>query len=286
MSGLYRAVAVVAIVLVAFGAALVSAGTAWSAPGHPSGTHDRSSQPQLTYDNATQQFQLQLPTPVCPKTAPDCVWMLWVNEPQVSGTPLVGAKTGSSGTVTVTVPNFCGLVQADAELGPAPWKFVIGIRRHLDSCESSTTTTTMVPPTTTTTTSGSGSSTTTTTSGAAPSTTTTTTVAPTSTTTTVAPKVAAASTTTVELPFTGATSSSTTTVTAEAAKPTAAATQLPFTGADLRPLVLLGSMMIILGGFLLSTVESRRRMLRRASAVKLDQVKDGARKTSSWFLGL
>jgi hypothetical protein len=61
---------------------------------------------------------------------------------------------------------------------------------------------------------------------------------------------------------------------------------LPFTGADLRPLVLLGSMMIILGGFLLSTVESRRRMLRRASAIKLDQVKDGARKTSSWFLGL
>lgn len=279
MSGLYRAVAVIAVVLVAFGAALVSAGAAWSAPGHPSGPHAGSSQPQLTYDSATQQFELQLPTPVCPKTVPDCVWMLWVNEPQMSGTPLVGAKTGSSGTLTVTVPNFCGVVQADAELGPAPWTFVKGIRRHLDSCESSTTTT-KVPPTTTTT-SGAAPSTTTTTTVAPTSTTTT--VAPTSTTTTVAPKVAAASTTTVALPFTGATSSSTTTV---GAKSTAPATQLPFTGADLRPLVLLGSMMIILGGFLLSTVESRRRMLRRASAIKLDQVKDGARKTSSWFLGL
>jgi hypothetical protein len=102
----------------------------------------------------------------------------------------------------------------------------------------------------------------------------------------VAPNVAAASTTTVALPFTGATSTSTTTVGEEAAKSTAPAAQLPFTGADLRPLVLLGTMMIILGGFLLSTVESRRRMLRRASAIKLDQVKDGARKTSSWFLGL
>lgn len=275
MSGLYRAVAVVAIVLVAFGAALVSAGTAWSAPGHASVTHGRSSQPQLTYDSATQQFQLLLPTPVCPKTAPDCVWMLWVNEPQMPGTPLIGAKSGSSGTLTVTVPNFCGVVQADADLGPAPWQFVKGTRRHLDSCESSTTTTTMVPPTTTTT------------SGAAPSTTTTTTVAPTSTTTTVAPNVAAASTTTVAaLPFTGATSTSTTTAGAVAAKSTAPATQLPFTGADLRPLVLLGTLMIILGGFLLSTVESRRRLLRRATAVKLDQVKDGARKTSSWFLGL
>jgi hypothetical protein len=278
MSGMYRAVAVVAIVLVAFGAALVSAGTAWSAPGHAAGAHDRSSQPQLSYDNATQQFILQLPTPVCPKTAPDCQWLLWVNEPQVSGMPLIGAKSGSAGTMTITVPNFCGVVQADVDLGPAPWTFVKGLRRHLDSCESTTTTTSGAAPTTTTTTSGAAPSTTTT---VAP---TTTTVAPTTTTTTVAPKVAAASTTTVALPFTAATSSSTTTPGAVAA--TSTATQLPFTGVDLRPLVLLGTLMIIIGGFLLSTVESRRRLLRRATAVKLDQVKDGARKTSSWFLGL
>ena len=141
MSGLYRAVAVVAIVLVAFGAALVSAGTAWSAPGHPSVAHGRSSQPQLTYDSATQQFELQLPTPLCPKTVSDCVWMLWVNEPLMPGMPLVSAKTGSSGILPVTVPDFCGVVQADAELGPAPWTFEKGIRRHLDSCESTTTTT-------------------------------------------------------------------------------------------------------------------------------------------------
>jgi hypothetical protein len=50
-------------------------------------------------------------------------------------------------------------------------------------------------------------------------------------------------------------------------------------------LIILGVGLMLLGGLLLSTVESRRRMLRRAEAITLD-VKDGARKTSSWFLGL
>jgi hypothetical protein len=65
-----------------------------------------------------------------------------------------------------------------------------------------------------------------------------------------------------------------------------ASTDLPFTGADLPPLVLLGIVLILLGGFLLTTVESRRRLLRRAAVIRADQVNDGVRRTSSWFLGL
>jgi hypothetical protein len=62
--------------------------------------------------------------------------------------------------------------------------------------------------------------------------------------------------------------------------------QLPFTGANLKPLVILGVGLMMLGGLLLTTVESRRRLLQRAGAVRLGSVKDGARRTSSWFLGL
>ena len=95
------------------------------------------------------------------------------------------------------------------------------------------------------------------------------------------PAAAAAS----ALPFTNV-STTTTPQAVAAASITPAASQLPFTGADLRPLIILGSAMILLGGFLLSTVESRRRTLRRASAIRLDHVKDGAQRASSWFLGL
>jgi hypothetical protein len=268
MSGLYRAVAVAALALLALGSALVSAGAAWSAP--------RPSMPYLTYNSAQQALQLRIPTPVCPRSTLDCQWMLWVNEPQLAGKPFVGAVTGTSGTLSVDVPNFCGTVQADALRGPAPWKFVEGIRRHLDSCmptttttggaNPSTTTTTTVPPTTTTT--------------VAP-TTTSTTVAPTTTSTAAVKGAAAAAS---ALPFTDV--STTTTPEAVAAASVTPASQLPFTGADLRPLIILGSAMILLGGFLLSTVESRRRTLRRASAIRLDHVKDSAHRASSWFLGL
>ena len=47
----------------------------------------------------------------------------------------------------------------------------------------------------------------------------------------------------------------------------------------------LGSLLILIGGLLLLTVESRRRALARATVVRLDQVKKGARKTGYWFFG-
>jgi hypothetical protein len=78
------------------------------------------------------------------------------------------------------------------------------------------------------------------------------------------------------LPFTAATSTT----------PIAnGSSQLPFTGVDVKLLMILGSLLILVGGLLITTVESRRRTLARASSIKLDRVKYGASKTSSWFLG-
>jgi hypothetical protein len=42
---------------------------------------------------------------------------------------------------------------------------------------------------------------------------------------------------------------------------------------------------MLVGGALLVSVESRRRMLLRVRAVKVDDLKDGTDKMTSWFLG-
>jgi hypothetical protein len=280
-SGLNRVVAVVAAVLVATGAAMVTAGTAWSAPGHaakPSTTstqatitsaraHGHAVKPAVTsthsvlrIDDAAGRVELTIPTPPCPVSNEHCEWMLVINEPELPGQPIVGSVTGTSGVLTLAFPKFCGVIQADSLIGPAPWMATHGIRRRIDTCTTPTTTTTTTstkpPPATT---------------------------KPT-TTTTKPPQVSAATTTptTSALPFTAATSASPTTT----APHVAAAAQLPFTGLDIKPLILLGSALILFGGLLLTTVESRRRALQRASAIRLDDVREGTRRTSSWFLGL
>jgi hypothetical protein len=267
-----RVVAVVAAVFVASGAAMVTAGTAWSAPGHAVQPRVRAAdagQPRirsahavLRFDVAAGVVQLTIPTPPCPVTDEQCEWMLLMNEPEVPGQPTVGTATATSGVLTLSFPDFCGVIQADALIGPAPWTLTHGVRHRIDNCG---TTTTKPAPTTTTT---------------------TTKPAAVTTTTTKPPQVSAASTTptTSALPFTAATSASPTTTSGPGA--TAAAAQLPFTGLDIRPLILLGSALILFGGLLLTTVESRRRALQRASAVRLDDVREGTRRASSWFLGL
>jgi hypothetical protein len=277
-SGVNRTVAVVAAVLVVTGAVLVTAGTAWSAPGHAVQPHPRSAhvavQPRLRsahhavqprvgskrsilrWDVAGGMAVLIIPTPPCPVSNEACQWKLLINEPKVPGEPTVGSVTGTSGVLALTFPpNFCGVIQADSLIGPAPWTLTHGIRRRIDTCGTPpTTTATTKPPTKTT-------------------------------TTTKPPKVTAASTTptTSALPFTMATSVSPTTTLAAT---TPAAAQLPFTGLDIKPLVLLGSALILFGGLLLTTVESRRRALQRAAAIRLEDVREGTRKASSWFLGL
>ena len=289
VSGTYRLLAVLAMTLVAIGAALISAGEAWSAPV----VHYRY--PVLRISAANQQAQLRIPVPACPTSNPDCVWMLFVNEPNAPGQPVVGMVTGTSGVLTVAFPDYCGLIQADALIGPAPWVLKRGVHRVIDGCTdpttttttSSTTTTSTEPPTTTTTSSTTTTSTeppTTTTSTEPPTTTTST-----STSTSVPPNVAAgnggtSTTTTVKpssLPFTGSGSNGS----GGSGGTGATAAQLPFTGSNLKPLIILGSLMVLIGLFLLSTVESRRRTLRRAAAINLAPVKDGVRRTSSWFLG-
>jgi LPXTG-motif cell wall-anchored protein len=61
--------------------------------------------------------------------------------------------------------------------------------------------------------------------------------------------------------------------------------QLPYTGAPVRGLLLLGFALLLVGGALLVSVESRRRMLRRAHTISIDDVKDGTDRMTSWFLG-
>jgi hypothetical protein len=259
-SGVNRVVAVVATVLVATGAAMVTAGTAWSAPRHhPVPPKIRSAHSVLRVDAAAGMVELTIPTPPCPPSNEHCEWMLIITEPKVPGNPVVGSVTGRLGVLALTFPNFCGVIQADSLVGPAPWTRTHGVRRQINTCVTPTTTTTTKP-------------------------------AVISTTTTTKPPVVSAATTTPTtsaLPFTMATSASPTTTPAHVtAATTAAAAQLPFTGLNLKPLVLLGSTLILLGGMLLTTVESRRRALQRAAAIRLDDVREGTRKASSWFLGL
>ena len=261
---LHRIIVVLAISMVVSGAAVFNSGSA-------SATSSKSSQPVLQFNDAAKEAELIIPRPACSTLFPKCQWMLYMNLPMMPNQPRVGFVIGRHGVLVIPYPKFCGVIQADALVGPrsdsSTWVYRTGIRQHIGNCghPGTTTTTTDPEPTTTTTTDP---------------------VVEAATTTTSEPPVVAAKTetptgggTTSALPFT---ESSTTTSTV--AKLVAA--QLPYTGIDAKPLAFIGSTLIILGGLLLTTVESRRRMLRRATAIRLDRVKDGARQTSSWFLGL
>ncbi len=123
----YRVGAVVATSLVALGAALVFTDTAWAGNRH---VH----YPVLRIDNAIHQVQLTIPTPSCPPSQPSCEWMLYVGEPLVPGKPTVAAVTGTSGQLTLPFPAFCGVLQADALVGPAPWTRQAGTRKTISTC--------------------------------------------------------------------------------------------------------------------------------------------------------
>jgi hypothetical protein len=92
------------------------------------------------------------------------------------------------------------------------------------------------------------------------------------------------------LPFT----SSTTTTTKPPAVITAAVTdspakvaELPFTGVDVKLLGSVGATLVLLGLWILTTLEQRRRAIRRAAAaVQTSPVAEGATRASRWFLGL
>ncbi len=247
--GAHRWLSIAAAVCLVAGVTLLSAGTAFAA-----GSSAPSTNPILQF--GTDSVSLIIPTPPCPGTHTGCEWMLFVNEPNVPGQPTVGYAVGTSGTLTVDYPaNFSGIIQADVLVGP-PYKLKFGRKHHIDTTPSSTTTTT-------------------------PSSTTSTTVQ--TKATTVLPFTGnstgsggggtsggAGGQGPSQLPFTSANSSS----------------QLPFTGADITPLLVAGTVLVLLGLFILTTLEQRRRALRRLSqSARTVPVGEYTNRASHWFLG-
>ena len=133
MSWARRVGAAVALAMLCSGTVMVT--SAWSAPRLVPRVGAHIPRPIIGFDDADHLARLVLPNPPCP---PDtgCVWMLRVNEPEVAGGPLVGSVTGTSGILTVAFPAFCGVIQADALVGPAPWRIERGIRETIDLCTS------------------------------------------------------------------------------------------------------------------------------------------------------
>jgi hypothetical protein len=242
-----RRLAVTAVGLAALGSVLVG-----SAPASASA---RGAFAVIKFWPTYNEVTLEIPVPPCRNRPANCVWKLMENEPDVPAQTVVGTATGTSGILTVPYPtNFCGLIQADALVesnpdGASPWSFQIGRRTTIQTIPTCT----RVTPT--------GNE-------------------PTTTTTTTKPPAAAPP---AQLPFTGSASTSTTD-SVLVAKPDA--TQLPFTGVDVKPLAIVGASLILLALSILTTLEQRRRGLRRAG----DAVRTGAvglydSRASQWFLG-
>lgn len=222
------------ITLVAFSVTL--GGAAWSAANAPSTA-------VITFDDAAQVATLQIPSPACPASQPDCQWKFVLQIPK--GDITVGILFGTSGTLAIPYPkDFCGVIQADAYQGP-PFVPKRGFQHTIPSenCEPPTTTTTTEPPTTTTTTEP-----------------------PTTTTTTTQPSVPP--------PVSGNTQPpAPTPVAAPVAAPVAISTaappltQLPFTGRDIKPFLFGGLALVAVGLALLAPSEYWRRTSRRLSAL-------------------
>jgi len=67
---------------------------------------------------------------------------------------------------------------------------------------------------------------------------------------------------------------------------TPAAAELPFTGTDVRLLVTLGVALILAGLYIITTIEQRRRTVRRmARAAQTSAVGEQATRVSQWLLG-
>ena len=235
-------------IVVAVGAAIALIGFSVIMGGAASGATETPTGPVITFDDAAHQAQLVIPTPACSESQPDCQWKFFLNEPKLSID--VATVFGTSGTLTIAYPkNFCGVIQADAYVGP-PFVAKRGFQHTIEDCN---------PPTTTTTT---------TTTTAPPTTTTTAPPMPVSAPVKSAPPPVATTTPPVAssptaLPFSAPASTPASTPAAVPAAPT----QLAFTGVNVMPFLLTGLMLVALGLFLLTTAESRRRVTRRLLAI-------------------
>jgi hypothetical protein len=226
-----RIIVAIASVMTLIAFSITLGGAAWSATNAPTTA-------VITFDDAAQQVTLQIPTPACPASQPDCQWKFFLNEPKLSVD--VATVYGTSGTLTLAYPSdFCGVIQADAYVGP-PWVAKRGFQHTIEDC---------TPPTTTTTTTE-------------PPTTTTSTEPPTTTTTTTTPPP-------VPAPVSGPTAEPPAPVVVPVAAPVpppAPLTQLPFTGKNIKPFLLVGLALVAVGLALLSPGEYWRRASRRLSA--------------------
>jgi hypothetical protein len=220
-----RIIVAIASVMTLIAFSITLGGAAWSAT-------DASSTPIITFDDAAQQVTLQIPTPACPASQPTCQWKFFLNEPKLSVD--VATVYGTSGTLTLAYPpDFCGVIQADAYVGP-PWVAKRGFQHTIEDCETATTTT--VPPTTTTTT----------------------------TTTTLPPVPPPVSGPTVAPPAPVSVPVATPAPTPAPVTP-APITQLPFTGKNMTPFLVVGVALVVLGLALLAPDEYWRRVARRWS---------------------
>lgn len=231
-----RMVAFVSAVVALIGLSVLIGGAAWSAAGS-------SSTAVITFDDAAQQTQLIIPTPACPASQPACQWKFFLNEPKLSVD--VATVYGTSGTLTIDYPkDFCGVIQADAYVGP-PWVAKRGFQHTIENCTPPTTTTTAAPATTTTT---------------EPPT------PPTTSTTTATPSVVSASESPPPTEPSAQPPTASPVATSASAPISATPAQLPFTGVNVKPLWFIGSTLVAIGLCLLTTAASWRRMARRLLA--------------------
>ncbi len=183
----------------------------------------------ITFDDMARQVTLQIPDPPCDSSEPGCVWKFFLNEPKVSVD--VAIVYGTSGTLTIPYPpNFCGILQADAYVGPTangPWVSKRGWQHQIapvGDCEPPT------PP------SGGGTDTP---PGEPPP--------PAATPVVPAPAPTPVPQAAAVAPVVAAATAVPTTTTTAPAKPAAAPASLPFTGANLGPFVVLGLTLVTLG---------------------------------------
>jgi hypothetical protein len=245
--------------LLAMAVASVCVGGLFVAVGTASAQSRVGATAQVTFWPSFHEVTLTVPSPPCPTSNPSCTWLLEVNEPDVPAQTVLGSATGNSGILTVTYPaDFCGVIQADALIGPSPWYLKYGHKDTVGSnCDTPVTSATPVTSPANT-----------------PSV-----VVPTS----QLPYSATVATPTTVDPTTGTTAPATAN---QAVTATTVATQLPFTGVNVKPLALVGAALILAGLYVLTTIEQRRRALARVGAsVRSNPVGVKTSRITRWFLG-
>jgi hypothetical protein len=210
---------------------------------------DGSSTAVITFDDAAQQAKLIIPTPACPASQPDCQWKFFLNEPKLSVD--VATIYGTSGTLTLAYPkDFCGVIQADAYVGP-PWVAKRGFQHTIADCTPSPTPTPTPPVPTPI-------------ALPSPPTPPTPPPPPGNSSGSVAGTSALPSTAPADAPPATSPDAAAATAHAAAGAPAGATpAQLPFTGANVTLLLWVGSALVLFSLGLLTTSQSRRRMARR-----------------------